>query len=881
MRGVLEPSTTATAAPPRLPWLDLPGAPDAAAVVLGDRVVSREELRGLVDAAATELAGTRRLVLVAMQNRLESLVGYLAALRQGHAVLLAAGDRPDVIDALRAAWNPDVEVSSGGSVLVHRDEPAVPLHPDLALLLSTSGSTGSPKLVRLSWENLAANAEQIAEFLQIRETDCAATSLPLHYCYGLSVLHSHLARGAGIALTELSVVDACFWDLARRAGVTSLAGVPWTFEMLERSAFAELDLPRLRYVTQAGGRLDPDRVRHWAQLGRERGWDFFVMYGQTEATARMAYLPPDLAATNPGSIGVPVPGGALDVVDGELVFTGPNVMLGYATGPSDLALGRTTTQLRTGDLGQLGPDGLYEVTGRSSRNVKVLGHRVDLDHVERRLRDAGRDVRVAGRDGLLAVTVLGEGVDQGAVRRAASAAAHVPLGAVRVVEVTGHPTLPGGKVDQQAIVALASGCAAAEVAEPLAAQRGSVARMYAVALHRDAVPDDATFASLRGDSLSYVEVSLKLEELLGDLPPSWHVTPVGRLQTLADEAAAGARPGAEGADRATGHTAYDRDRGPRRQLRRRRTVETSVWLRALAIVLIVGTHADLFSLQGTAHALLVLVGFNVARFALVAPERADRVKAVGRGLLRIVGPTLAVIVPAHVVWGYYETRNVLLLNWVFGEERLGPPWRFWFIEALVFALVVTLVLAAVPAIARAEKRWPFGLPAALTLAAFTLRLDLFELPVPRMQGSALVVLFLFFLGWTIARVSTLRQRWAVTAAAVLLVGTFSGNPARDALSVAFVLALVWKPTTRLPAWLVPVVRVLAAGSLFVYVIHWQVLEHLWGRPVLAFTGSMVAGLAYWAAWTRVVPWVAARVRLGPSRVPVRAARPEWRHVVHT
>ncbi|MGO4597041.1 AMP-binding protein [Terrabacter sp. 2RAF25] len=921
---MLDSLTIPTTAPPGAPWLALPGDSRADAVVLVDRSVSRAELRALVDDAGRALTGTRRLVLVAMENRLEPLVAYLAALRQGHAVLLAAGDRPDVLAGLRAAWDPDIEVSAEGAVQVHRVEPAAPLHPDLALLLSTSGSTGSPKLVRLSYANLTSNAEQIAEFLQIRETDCAATTLPLHYCYGLSVLHSHLARGAGIALTDLAVVDECFWNLARRAGVTSLAGVPWTFEMLERSGFAGLDLPHLRYITQAGGRLDPDRVQHWARLGRESGWDFFVMYGQTEATARMAYLPPDLALTNPGSIGVPVPGGALEVVDGELHYTGPNVMLGYAERPADLALGRTTTRLRTGDLGRVGPDGLYEVTGRSSRHVKVLGHRVDLDVVERRLREAGRDVRVAGREGLVAVSVRAAGaseqggVDQGAVRRAAATAGHVPLGAVHVVEVGEHPTLVGGKVDLQAIVALADrSVATSTAADSVAADGGSVARMYAAALHRDAVPADATFTTLGGDSLSYVEVSLRLEALLGDLPPSWHVTPVGRLQDQADAALAErgatgraatdvgqeseAEPGAHDGGARTQQTAYGRVR--RALLARRRTVETSVWLRALAIVLIVGTHSDLFSLQGTANALLVLVGFNVARFALATSERAARLEALGRGLVRIVVPTLAVIVPAHVLLGDYQTRNLFLLNWAFGEQRLGPPWRFWFIEALAFALVVAIVLTAVPGVPRLEKRWPFGLPAGLTLAAFTLRLPLFELPVPRMQGSALVVLFLFFLGWAIARGTTPRQRWAVTVAAVGMVGTFSGNPARDALSLALVLALVWKPTTRLPAWLVPAVQVLAASSLFVYVIHWQVLEHLWGRPVLAFVGSMAVGVAYWLVWTRALPCVGDRL-VGGARLSLRRARggapvgstqrvegaaqrveradrAAWRHVVHT
>jgi hypothetical protein len=155
------------------------------------------------------------------------------------------------------------------------------------------------------------------------------------------------------------------------------------------------------------------------------------------------------------------------------------------------------------------------------------------------------------------------------------------------------------------------------------------------------------------------------------------------------------------------------------------------------------------------------------------------------------------------------------------------------------------------------------------LASFVLRLDLYELPVPRMQGSAVVVLFLFFLGWAVARATSQRQRWLVTAAAVGTVGTFSGNPARDALSLAVVLALIWLPTSRVPSGLVPLTQVLAASSLFVYVIHWQVLEHLWGRPVAAFTGSLVVGIAYWFAWTRLLaPAVAA---IGPYLTGMRAA----------
>jgi acyl-CoA synthetase (AMP-forming)/AMP-acid ligase II len=187
----------------------------------------------------------------------------------------------------------------------------------------------------LSHTNLITNAAAIGDYLDIRETDRAATTLPMSYCYGLSVIHSHLLRGAGLILTDHSVVDDQFWTLFRRHRGTTFAGVPYTFELLERIGFDTMDLPHLRYLTQAGGRLSPERVRRFAELGQRRGWQLFVMYGATEATARMAYLPPELAATRPTAIGRPIPGGSfsLEPVDdwdddpevGELVYRGPNV----------------------------------------------------------------------------------------------------------------------------------------------------------------------------------------------------------------------------------------------------------------------------------------------------------------------------------------------------------------------------------------------------------------------------------------------------------------------------------------------------------------------------------------------------------------------------
>ncbi|MPZ97684.1 MAG: AMP-binding protein, partial [Propionibacteriales bacterium] len=269
--------------------LDLTDHGDRLAVRTADTALSYADLARRVDDVAARLGDNRRLVLVEGANTLESLTAYVAALTYGHVTLLVPPGEPTA--RLTATWDPDVVVGDD-NVTVLRERTAHDLHPDLALLLSTSGSTGSPKLVRLSHDNLRSNAASIAGYLQLTPADRAITSLPMHYCYGLSVVNSHLLTGAGLVLTELSVVDECFWRLADDAGATSFAGVPYTFDLLESSGFDPHRLPTLRYVTQAGGRLAPERVRDWAGRGRAAGWELVVMYGQTEATARMAWLPP-------------------------------------------------------------------------------------------------------------------------------------------------------------------------------------------------------------------------------------------------------------------------------------------------------------------------------------------------------------------------------------------------------------------------------------------------------------------------------------------------------------------------------------------------------------------------------------------------------------
>jgi len=436
------------------------------AIVADGERLTYAELVHRVAKMARRLGFTRRLTLVAMSNTVESVVGYLAALAAGHAVILADARQEAEIEELIERYDPDTVTRPDRDVIKERhDDPVHDLHPDLALLLATSGSTGGAKLVRLSYENVHANAAAIAAYLSINETDRAVTTLPLHYCDGLSVLHSHLLRGASILVTQRTVTDPGFWELARRYQITSFAGIPHTFEQLDRIGFENVAPRSLLYITQAGDPLAPDRVKRWAEAGSAAGWQFFVMYGQTEATARMAYLPPDLAADHPGAIGIPIPGGALRLEPdpdwpyddtGELVYTGPNVMLGYAEGPGDLARGRDVDELRTGDIGRRTDSGLYEIVGRRGRLLKLLGLRIDLWRIESALAEKGIEAVCVGGGAFLVVAVQGAASVEPA-RRVVGAAVRLPASAVRMLSVDALPRLGDGKPDYQALLDQASG----------------------------------------------------------------------------------------------------------------------------------------------------------------------------------------------------------------------------------------------------------------------------------------------------------------------------------------------------------------------------------------------------------------------------------------
>jgi acyl-CoA synthetase (AMP-forming)/AMP-acid ligase II len=828
-------------------WL-LGGAPGDPALVEGHRVVTYDELVDRVVAECERLGATRRLVVLEAAPTVEFVVSYLAALAGEHPVLLLAAGDLERHAHLTAEYRPGT---------------ATGLHPDLTLLLSTSGSTGSPKLVRLSRSNVVSNARSIADYLDLRADDVAITSLPLHYCYGLSVLHSHLLVGGTVVLTDLSVADECFWELAERTAVTGLAGVPHTYALLDSVDFRGTVLPRLpslRYLTQAGGRLAPDLVRDYAGHAREHGVDLFVMYGQTEATARMAYLPPELALDNPDTIGVPVPGGTMrlsPVPDappgvGELVYSGPNVMMGYAESLADLARGAELTELRTGDLARQTDAGLFQVVGRLDRQAKVLGHRVDLDRVESELADAGIAVRLVARPGCLWAFSTSPR-SRARVRARLGAATGLHGAAVRVEVVDRLPVTSSGKPDDAALrthVEREEAVRDPAASGPLSAEE--VRDLYAVVLGRPRATVADSFVGLGGDSLSYVEVSTRLGERLGALPAGWSSLSATDLAS----AAGGAPP------------------APLRTRRPRRTVplDVTVLLRAAAIVLVVVTHTDLFQLQGGAHVLLAVAGYNLARFQLAVPDRRDAVRGLLSSARGVAVPAMLFVGTLAVLGHVYRWPTVLLLNGALGGDGWDEQWQLWFLETLVWCYLALVALVAVPLLWRMSRAAPFGSALGLLGAALAARYWWTGIEAGTTERYTLgVVAWCLALGLCAGRARTWGQRLLVAALAVAATAGFFGDAEREAIVVGGVLLLVAQLPMRLPWFVASGVAALASASLWIYLTHWQVYPPLEdsGHRVWAILASLAVGvLAHHA-----VTWTTRAVRRLPRHLTLPRARP--------
>jgi len=401
-----------------------------------DKTITYSELEAEADIIASKTTLSKKgLIFLFTSNTYSCLAAYIGILKSGNAVLLLDEKLNDEIrNNLINIYQPEFILTSTenvienylldykyDSLLLYRRNNFIDekVFPDLAVLLSTSGTTGSPKLVRLTYKNIQSNAESIAEYLQIKSNEKPITTLPMNYSYGLSVINSHLQKGATIVLTDKTVFFRDFWDLFNEYSCTSFAGVPYTYTMLKRINFDNIKLPTLKTMTQAGGKLSEEFIRHFNNYALKHNVNFYVMYGQTEATARITYVPAKKLSEKIGSIGISIPGGELKIINdgnevikpkeiGEIVYKGDNVMLGYAENRHDLSRGdELKGLLYTGDLGYKDEDGFFYVTGRMKRFIKIFGLRINLDEIQKMIENHfGISAACTGKDDLLKVLVI-------------------------------------------------------------------------------------------------------------------------------------------------------------------------------------------------------------------------------------------------------------------------------------------------------------------------------------------------------------------------------------------------------------------------------------------------------------------------------------------
>lgn len=409
------------------------GEPDAVAVI--DHAGTPTTYRALRDEVrrvarhlqASGLAGGDRVVLVA-ENTLFFVAAYLGTLRAGSVVVPVAphitpeelafiveSAQPKAAFVQRKAWErladtlasvphrvvdvaPDKVTKGATSFQALAGDESTPLEErvssgdELAALMFTSGSTGKPRGVMISHANIAANTRAIVEYLGLGASDRMMTVLPLHYCYGASLLHTHLLVGGSIVIDNRFMFADKVLKRMNDTGCTGFAGVPSHFQILLRtSAMKSMTFPTLRLVQQAGGKLAEPLLRELVDTAAPA--KVFTMYGQTEATARLSYLPPEALATKLGSIGKGIPGVTLRICDeqgdavpagtvGEIVAEGASIARGYWQDEASTAATFRDGKLRTGDLARADEDGFITIVDRAKDFLKCGGVRTSSLAIE-------------------------------------------------------------------------------------------------------------------------------------------------------------------------------------------------------------------------------------------------------------------------------------------------------------------------------------------------------------------------------------------------------------------------------------------------------------------------------------------------------------------
>lgn len=418
----------------------------------------------------------RGLLFLYADNTIEDISLYLSALKSNLTIaLLKRNIGNDLKEEMEDVYQPDLiydpsrkcvqgfsslsiaEISTPFQIFIHPDN-REPLHPKIKLLLSTSGSTGSPKFVKLSEENIRENARSINEYLPIIPEDVVPLNLPINYSYGLSILHSNALTAQKILCGLPDMFSQSFWDIFEKYQCSTLAGVPYNYEMLSRLGFLQRRYPTLRYMTEAGGNLNLHLKKVFFKWCGKQKIQFYIMYGQTEATARISYNCVNDHPNEIDSIGKPIPRGLLktDPDTQELLYKGPNIFGGYAQTRSDLRTWENIEVLHTGDLAKE-VNGIFYITGRLKRIMKLFGNRINLDEIEQYLKNQLPDVMLACsnlNDNHILISMTSDKSLNPQVKELLKEQYKFPSQAIKINNIEEIPLTNNGKVSYEALAGL-------------------------------------------------------------------------------------------------------------------------------------------------------------------------------------------------------------------------------------------------------------------------------------------------------------------------------------------------------------------------------------------------------------------------------------------
>ena len=352
------------------------------------------------------------LMFLICENNIESILFYLSSIKKNCALVLLEKNITNInLNNLISKYQPRYifinkknnynlnkfkkkKIYMNYALLENKKKIKIKINKDLKVLISTSGTTGNPKYVKLTKQNIDSNTLSVLKYLKINKKDTTITTLPMNYVYGLSIINTHLFAGARIVLNDYSVLDNRFWSSLIDNKITNINGVPYLYEILDKIKFLEKDLSSIKFFTQAGGKMEKTIQKKLIDFCLKNKKKIFFMYGAAEATARMSYLPWMCAKEKIGSIGKVIHGGKFWLEDkkgqkikqskkiGELIYSGKNVSPGYARSYHDLAENNDCDILRTGDFAKRDEDRFYYLLGRSDKFIKIQGNRLNLEDIE-------------------------------------------------------------------------------------------------------------------------------------------------------------------------------------------------------------------------------------------------------------------------------------------------------------------------------------------------------------------------------------------------------------------------------------------------------------------------------------------------------------------